>query len=252
MKIETVTSWLDRTLDVPSFSDVSNNGLQIANAGAVHKIAFGVDASARFFAAAAAEGADLAVCHHGISWGGGIQRVAGADYAAVAAALKHGIALYGVHLPLDANRKYGNNFTMARALGLAGLAPAFDYHGETIGCRGRLVRAEPLDAFLARVRRVVNPGAKFLFRGPDRAVRSVGVCSGGAAEMAAPAAALGCDVLLTGEGGLADYTVCENLGFPVVLAGHYRTEVWGVRALAAAAAKALHVPTVFINFNLQW
>lgn len=251
MKIETVTSWFDRMLDVPSFSDVSNNGLQIMNAGEVHKIAFGVDASARFFAAAAAEGADLAICHHGISWGGGIRRVTGADYAAVAAALEHGIALYGVHLPLDANRRYGNNFTMARALGLKELVPAFDYHGGAIGCRGRLARAETADAFLARVRKIVNPAAKFLFRCSGE-IRTIGVCSGGGGEMVAPAHELGCDVLLTGEAGLADYTVAENLGQTVVLAGHYLTEVWGVRALAAAAAESLHVPTVFINFNLQW
>ena len=33
MKLERITSWLDRTLDVAAFSDVSNNGIQIDREG---------------------------------------------------------------------------------------------------------------------------------------------------------------------------------------------------------------------------
>ena len=48
-------AWIDGALDVKSFRDNSNNGLQIdAGRGEVSKIAFGVDASVRFLEAAAA------------------------------------------------------------------------------------------------------------------------------------------------------------------------------------------------------
>ena len=93
--------------------------------------------------------------HHGISWGGGIARIVDGVYNVVSAAVRRNVALYAVHLPLDANRAYGNNYELARYLGLKNLTPAFVYHGETIGCTGTL------------------PNGK-----------KVGVCSGGAGEFA--------------------------------------------------------------------
>ena len=171
MKLERIVDWLDRVLDVKSFSDVSNNGVQIAREGDdVTKVAFGVDASVRTVKAAAAAGAQLLVVHHGISWGGGIQRLVGATYNVVKAAMDANVALYAVHLPLDANHAYGNNYELARYLGLKNLKPAFVYHGETIGVVGTL------------------PNGK-----------KVGVCSGGAGCHATDAKELGCDLFITGE-----------------------------------------------------
>ena len=110
MKLTRITKWIDKVLDVKAFSDVSNNGVQIARVGDdVRKVAFGVDASVAFIEAAAEAGAQLAVVHHGISWGGGIARIVDGVYNVVAAAVRRNVALYGVHLPLDANRAYGNN-----------------------------------------------------------------------------------------------------------------------------------------------
>jgi putative NIF3 family GTP cyclohydrolase 1 type 2 len=48
-----------------AFQDVSNNGLQIANAGTVSRVVTGVDASLRLLREAARRGADCVVCHHG-------------------------------------------------------------------------------------------------------------------------------------------------------------------------------------------
>ena len=81
MKLSRITEWIDKVLDVKAFSDVSNNGVQIARAGDdVKKVAFGVDASVAFIEAAADAGAQLAVVHHGISWGGGIVRIVDGVY----------------------------------------------------------------------------------------------------------------------------------------------------------------------------
>lgn len=249
-------AWLDKTLRTASCKDVSNNGLQIdAGNAAIRKIAFGVDASVRFFREAARRGADFAVCHHGISWGGGLRAVAGSDGAAVRAALECGISLYAVHLPLDANRRYGNNFSMARALGLRGAKPAYEYHGMPIGCAGFLPRAMRAGDFLDLVRRRISASAGFFAPlAPDagKPVRMVGICSGGGGFAVQEAYDSGHDVLLTGEAGLADYTAAENLGACVIAAGHYRTEKWGVRALARAAAAALRTETEFIDFDIPY
>ncbi len=223
MKLSRITDWLDRTLDVRSFSDVSNNGLQIDRSGGdVRKVAFGVDGDVRTVKAAAAAGAQLLVVHHGISWGGGMQRIAGGVYNVVKAAMDADLALYAVHLPLDANHAYGNNYELARYLGLKRLKPAFVYHGETIGVTGILPNG-----------------------------RKVGVCSGGAGCHAPDAKALGCDLFITGEADWGETVAAENVGMPMICAGHYQTETFGVKAVAKAMARALKIETEFIPRDAQ-
>jgi len=218
MTLRKITDWLEQALSVSAFSDVSNNGLQVARRGeAVTHVAFGVDADVRTVEAAVAAGAQLLVVHHGISWGGGIARLAGGVYNVVKAAMDGNLALYGVHLPLDANQRYGNNYEIARHLGLKKLHPAFVYHGETIGVIGTAADG-----------------------------RTVGVCSGGAGSFAPEAKALGCDVYLTGEADWGEVVAAENVGMKMICAGHYATETFGVQALARAMKRALRIQTTFL------
>ena len=218
MKIGRIVTWLDDLLDVASFDDVSNNSLQLERTGEdVSKVAFAVDASLESVRAAAAAKAQLLVVHHGISWGGGIRRITGGEYAVVKVAIDANLAIAAYHLPLDASKKVGNNYEIARSLGMKGLSPAFSYHGNVIGVVGR------------------TGGLK------------VGVCSGGAGEFAVAAKELGCDLYVTGEANWGERIAAENLGMPMICAGHYETEVYGVRALMREAAKALGISTVFIE-----
>jgi len=217
MKLEKILDWIDRELEVGKFDDVSNNGLQVAGPEDVSKVAFAVDASLAMVKAAAECGAGLLVVHHGISWGGGIRRLTGGVHNVVKAALDGGVAIAAYHLPLDVNRRYGNNYELARFLGLKGLKPAFSSHGRAIGVTG------------------VNPqGVK------------VGVCSGGAGEYAEEAKELGCGLFVTGEASWGDVIAAENCGIEMVCAGHYATETFGVKALARAVKSKLGVSTVFI------
>lgn len=216
-----ITAWIDSALNVPSFSDVSNNGIQIDRSSPhVSTVAFAVDASVRSVQAAAAAGSQLLVVHHGISWGGGIRTVTGGVYNVISAAIAADLALYAVHLPLDANPRYGNNYELARWLKLENLKPAFVYHGETIGVIGSL------------------PNGK-----------TVGIVSGGGGEFAPAAKDLGCSLFITGEADWGETIAAENVGIDMVCAGHYQTETFGVKALAKGLAKNLGVKTVFIERN---
>ena len=217
MTLKRMLDWFDRELEVGRFDDVSNNGLQVAGPEEVAKVAFAVDASLESVKTAAACGAQLLVVHHGISWGGGVRRLTGGVFGVVRAAIEGGVALAAYHLPLDASRKYGNNYELARFLGLKKLKPAFAYHGNVIGVTG------------------MNPqGVK------------VGVCSGGAGEFAEEAKALGCGLYITGEASWGDVIAAENCGMEMVCAGHYATETFGVKALARAVKEKLKVDTVFL------
>jgi len=238
MKLEKLVSWLDRTLDVGAFDDVSNNGLQIdCGNGEIRTVAFAVDASVRAVEAAARVGAELLVVHHGISWGGGIRRIAGGVGRIVRTAIERKVALYACHLPLDAHRELGNNFNLARELKLKALRPAFAYHGNVIGVIGISTTAHE---FVTRKGRLSVPKGS-----------CIGVCSGGAGEFAETAGELGCDVFVTGEASWGELIAAENVGMPVVCGGHYETETYGVRALAGKLRKSLKLKTVDLTEELQ-
>ena len=238
MKDETPTlsgilGWIDRLLKCGDFDDLSNNGLQIAREGeAVSKVAVAVDASLANVKRAGAAGAQLLVVHHGISWGGGIKRLTGGEYKIVRAALDANLALAAYHLPLDANKAVGNNWELARLAGLSRIKSAFQYHGNVIGVTGRL----------AKPRRVAIGAREWTLP-----AGKIGICSGGAGEFAAAAKFLGCDLFLTGEASWGDVIAAENEGIPMVCAGHYETETFGVKALAARLSAELGVETVFIG-----
>lgn len=217
MKLKRILDWLDRELDVGKFDDVSNNGLQVEASDEVERVAFAVDASLESVRNAAKSGAQLLVVHHGISWGGGIRRIAGGVGRVVRAAIEGGVSIAAYHLPLDTSAKYGNNHELARFLGLTDIRSAFSYHGNVIGVTG------------------YNPqGVK------------VGVCSGGAGEFAEEAKNLGCGLYITGEASWGDVISAENCGMKMVCAGHYETETFGVKALAKAMGRKLRVKTAFI------
>ena len=215
MKIEKIITWLDRTLKVADFDDVSNNGLQVEAAHEVRAVAFAVDASVRAVEAAAKAGAQLLVVHHGISWGGGIRRISGGVGNVIRAAMKANLAIAAYHLPLDAHPTLGNNAQLAKYFGLKKIRPAFSYHGNVIGVIGT-----------------------------NRHGKLIGICSGGAGEFAEEAKNLGCDLYITGEASWGDVIAAENCGMKMVCAGHYETEVFGVRALSKAMKKQLKLCTI--------
>lgn len=214
MTLEKIAAWLDKTLHVAAFDDVSNNGVQIETSAEVKTVAFAVDASLKAVRSAAAQGAQLLVVHHGLSWGGGIKRLTGGVYHVVKAAMEANLAVYACHLPLDAHPTLGNNAGLAKTLGLKNLKPAFSYHGNVIGFVG------------------------------EKGDRKIGVCSGGAGEFAEEAARLGCCEFVTGEANWGEVIAAENCGMKMTCLGHYETEVYGVRAVASAMKKALKLKTI--------
>ena len=233
MKLRQIERWIESELEFEKFDDVSNNGLQIAREGDdIKVIAFAVDGSVAAIKSAAKAGAQLLVVHHGISWGGGIRRLTGPQYNVVKAAMDANIALYAVHLPLDASLKYGNNREIARLLGLRNLQRAFSYHGNLIGLVGMSSRR--VEVKLGNRSVVLRPRQK------------VGVCSGGAGEFAVEAKELGCNVFITGEASWGEVIAAQNVNANLTCCGHYETETFGVNALARAVAKHLGIAIVML------
>lgn len=245
-----LVAFLDAQFTARPLADTSHNGLQVENNGRISRICAGVDASLEFFQAAQRRGADLLVCHHGISWGDSLKQLTTLNYRRVEFLMKHNMALYASHLPLDAHPQWGNNILLARALGLRHLRRFGVYHGVEIGYAGRLPRAVALRNFSARLGRVLNCEPTVLNYGAPH-IQVVGVVSGGAAFALEEAHARGLDVLVTGEVSLQGYVLARDLGFNAIFGGHYATEKLGVQAVAEALSRRFRLPAEFIDLKVR-
>ncbi|MBP7828288.1 MAG: Nif3-like dinuclear metal center hexameric protein [Kiritimatiellae bacterium] len=250
-KLERLVAALDRELRIDQFRDASRNGLQVANDGRVRRIECGVDANLEFFEAARRRGADLLICHHGLSWGDSMTRLTGVQYRRVAFLIRNNMALYAAHLPLDAHPRLGNNVQIARAMGIRGLKPFGNYHGQVIGWAGRLASPMPFAAFKKRAERVLRHGLQTMEYGPAT-VRTVAVVSGGAADLVEEAGRKGLDVFLSGEPALQARTPAMEYGVHAVFAGHYATELFGVRAAGAYLTRRFRVPCETLDFRVPF
>jgi putative NIF3 family GTP cyclohydrolase 1 type 2 len=75
----------------------------------------------------------------------------------------------------------------------------------------------------------------------------VAIVSGGAPFEALQAIGAGIDLYVTGEPSHSVYHQIVESGLAFIAAGHYATEVWGVKAVAARLAAEKGVETVFID-----
>jgi len=75
----------------------------------------------------------------------------------------------------------------------------------------------------------------------------VAVVTGAAGSEVPKVAQEGIDTFVTGEGPHWSYTAAEELGLNVIYGGHYATETFGVRALAARLAESFGMESFFID-----
>ena len=238
--------------DIDSFHDVSNNGLQVdSRRKEIKKVVTGVDATLPLFMAAVEAGADLVICHHGISWGDSLKRITGLNYELVKFLMDNDLALWACHLPLDAHAELGNNAGICDALGLVDRKPFGEYHGQRIGFSGRLPSPMPRNAFADLVRDKIGQTPRTALFG-RKTIATVGVISGGAADMVSQAADNGFDAYVDGEMDLAAYNLCLQRGINMFAPGHYATERFGVRALGGWLESSFGIEHQFIDFDIPW
>jgi len=231
-----------RTKEIGDY-DGAANGLQVQNSGVVTKIAAAVDASFATAKLAVTAKADLMIVHHGLFWSPS-HPWTGKKYELLQLLIENNLAVYSSHLPLDAHPKLGNNAQLCAALGLRNLKPFFLSHGKPIGFQSqtRISRTE-LAVKLERA-----TGAKpQIIPGGKNVCEKIGVVTGGAGGELKMAAAEGVDTFITGEGPHWTFAVAEELGLNVIYGGHYATEIFGVKALAAELSRKFKVPWQFLD-----
>ncbi|MFC4426044.1 Nif3-like dinuclear metal center hexameric protein [Deinococcus navajonensis] len=239
--------WLNDFLQLDTFSgaDLSLNGLQIEGTDVIRRIAASVDTSVKTLQHAADSGADLLLVHHGLFWGKPLP-VTGPHRDRLRVALMADLNLYAAHLPLDAHPEVGNNAMIARALSLQDTQVFDRVDGHPIGLTGDLPFEQSLQDFADRVQKLTGEIC-LVHGGGTPTVRRLGVTSGKGADRIAQAAAMGLDTLLTGEPEHVHFNDAFEYGVNVVYAGHYETEVFGVRALAARIEEEFGLPWQFLH-----
>jgi dinuclear metal center YbgI/SA1388 family protein len=231
-----------RTKEIGDY-DGAANGLQVENGGTVSRIAATVDASLATVRLAIAAKADLLIVHHGLFWGP-VHPWTGKKYELLRLLVENNLAVYSSHLPLDAHPRLGNNAQLCAALGLKNLRPFFATHGQFIGFQSRTkISRAKLAAKLARA-----TGAKpRIIPGGGESCQRIGVVTGGAGGDLKLAASEGVDTFITGEGPHWTYALAVELELNVFYGGHYATETFGVKALAAELSKKFGVSWDFLD-----
>ena len=243
-----LVSHLNAFLRCSEFDERAINGLQVAGKREVRKIAFAVDGVLETFEKAAEADADLLIVHHGIFWGHQFP-LRGPNYKKIKVLMDHELALYAVHLPLDAHPEVGHNAVLLRALGCDpdSLEPFGTYHGQTIGFRGRVPDTDR-DAFTARLEAVLGGPVRLIGFGPEK-VRNVSCITGAGADFATVSQAKigGIHYHISGEADHPIYHFCRENGVNLGLGGHYNTEVFGLHALRAHLDREFGLESCFID-----
>lgn len=242
---DTLVRWLNEYLRVNQISDMSMNGLQIEGTGTVRRVAASVDTSVKTLQHAADSGADLLLVHHGLFWGEPLP-VTGPHRERLRVAISADLNLYAAHLPLDAHPEVGNSAMIARALSLQNARPFAAWMGTEAGVYGELPFEQSLQDFADRIQKLTGEIC-LVHGGGIPTVGRVGIVSGSGAGHIAEAAALGLDTLLTGEPEHKHFNDAFEYRVNVVYAGHYETEVFGVRALAAKLEEEFGLPWQFLH-----
>lgn len=233
MLLDDIVAFLDTTLEVRLFRDYGPNGLQVEGRREVTRVVTGVSANLALIEAAVVRGAQLIVVHHGLIWGGGLERVTGPTARRLAALLGAGCSLAAYHLPLDKHPRLGNNAGLADALRLGDRRSTFgDVRGHALGLACELDRPLLRAAFLARVREVCRHATPTILAHGPETVSRVGICTGAASDLLEAAAAAGCDTFVSGELAERSAELARELGVTLVGAGHHATEIYGPLRLA--------------------
>ncbi len=238
-----IKHYLESNFDL-KIPDASLNGIQVANQGKVKKIISGVDFCWDLLQEAIALKGNLILVHHGIFWGK-VFAIEGRYYQLLANLIKHNIALIALHLPLDVHPIMGNNIVLLKKLNLKSPKTFGSYQGIPILLEGSYAKKMNWENFLKKINDVLGKPIAVQQNNPQ--IKKVAICTGGGHFGIEDAKKGGCDTFVTGDAKHTSFHLSKELGINLIQAGHYQTEVFGVKALGDALAKKYHLEHQFVD-----
>ncbi len=245
-----IIAFCNETLEVESFRDYGPNGLQVPGNREVAKVATAVSAHLESITAAAETGADLLLTHHGLFWDFHPRALTEAMAARLRVAFAADLGIAGYHLPLDAHPEIGNNALILRQLGFepapVEIGSIGEAKGRSIGAIGYRPRPIAANELFELVATELDREPLVFDAGPET-VSTIGVVTGSAASDIHQAIALGLDAYLTGEPSEHVMADAREGGIHFIAAGHYATEICGIKALGDLVAQRFEVEHEFID-----
>lgn len=250
MKQHEFGTWLRNVLEPQKFKDFCPNAICVETSDEVTKVVTGVSFRDSLIDAAIERGADTIFVHHAHGfWNNEPRLPIGTFGKKIGKLYKHGISLYGFHLPLDAHAEIGNNALIAQALN-ATVTQSFIRAGERdIAYIADFADAISQSEFMERVNKAMPHGANSAFMYGTNEIKRVAICSGSASSDIPEGFALGADAFITGEIKETTPIVAEENAWNVVACGHHRTEVFGVRAMAEKIQRELGISAEFVDID---
>jgi dinuclear metal center YbgI/SA1388 family protein len=241
-----IIAFLDDLLQIHLFTDYGPNGLQVPGAEEVSIVVTGVSAQRELFERTAEAGAELVLCHHGLFWDFHPRTISPAMKERLRVLFGADISVAAYHVPLDAHAEVGNNAIICRELGFEQAEPFAELKGRTIGFVGRSDEGVPVAELRRRCTAAFGQEPFVWDAGPEP-VHSVGIVSGSATEAFNEAIARGLDAFLTGEP--AEHVMADARENQVhfIAAGHYATEVFGIRCLGELVSERFGVEHRFVD-----
>jgi dinuclear metal center YbgI/SA1388 family protein len=231
--------YLNEILNPENYEDYCYNGMQIEGCHEVKKIALGVSFNEEFVNKAIEKNCQMLLVHHGI-FGKNFMSLKGHLKRRVEKVIKNDLTLFGYHLPLDMNEKYGNNISILNLLNL-NLKEKYSY-----GFIGNYEEKILFESFVEKLYEII-PNKNFKIYKNNDYVKNVCVISGGGASEFLGLEFKNIDTYITGqvEEYIQNYT--KEFGMNYICAGHYTTEIFGVKNLGELLKKKFNVETEFID-----
>jgi len=226
-----LTAFLNQFLCTKDFIESAINGLQVQGKKKVSKVAFAVDGVLASFQEASNWGADYLIVHHGLFWGRPYP-LRGADYRRFKCLLDHEMALYAVHLPLDAHLEVGHAACLLKSLGVEGGCEPFGrYDDRFIGAMGTISEVTR-EQFISSIQSLFPEPVRTLTFGRDK-IKKVACVTGQGADFnyLKEAQIKNIDFYISGETSHPSFHYCQEQAMNLALCGHYQTETFGLKAL---------------------
>ncbi|MDH3388015.1 MAG: Nif3-like dinuclear metal center hexameric protein [Gammaproteobacteria bacterium] len=243
MQLKQLCDFCDDYLKIGDFNDYCPNGLQVEANPQVQRIICGVTASQALIEAAADDGADTIIVHHGYFWKGEAQPITGVKGRRIGSLIRNNINLIAYHLPLDAHPEVGNNVQLARVLGWQ---TEGSFGEQNLVFEGRLSKPLSLPELALDIETRLDTRALAIAAG-EHEVSRLAWCTGAAQGFIEAAAARGVDAFVSGEVSEPTFHLAREMGIHYIAAGHHATERYGIQALGAAIVDRFGIELQFID-----
>jgi dinuclear metal center YbgI/SA1388 family protein len=232
----------DLSMDISKIDPYMCNGLMVKGRQEIKKIGFGVSASLAFFQNAKEEKCDAIIVHHAFNIPS-YNHYDSIFQNRIGFLIKNDISLFGYHFLLDAHPIIGNNVQILKHIGAKPTVP-YNLSGEPWGWMGEFEKPR-LYSEIVRTFPSSSRMVSYDF-GPKEIKKVVAISGKGAPRDMGELIRNNVDLYITGEVHEWIRELFREAKINFLAAGHYATEVFGVKALLDKVSKD------FPHTTCQW